>query len=73
MTPVNDLVPLRMARCLPETVICLQRTVGGGRTVRVVLTVDGRSRRFVKDTSRVCHCSLSIRGVFTVIANKVSG
>lgn len=37
----NELLPLRTARCLPETVICLQRTVGGGRTVRVVLTVDG--------------------------------
>lgn len=61
MTSVSDdLVPLRTARCLPETVICLQRTVGGGRTVRVVLTVDGRSWRFVKDTSTVCHCSLSI-------------
>lgn len=35
-------IPLRTARCFPETVICLQWTVGGGKTVRVVLTVEVR-------------------------------
>lgn len=47
-----------MARCFPETVICLQRTVGGGRTVSVVLTVDWTNQRYLSYFSLSC-CKLT--------------
>lgn len=43
-------IPLTTARCFPETVICLQWTVGGGKTVRVVLTVEIRRETNIKNT-----------------------
>lgn len=45
-------IPLRTARCFPETVICLQWTVGGGKTVRVVLTVEVRKDITMKSSIR---------------------
>lgn len=43
-------IPLTTARCFPETVICLKWTVGGGKTVRVVLTVEVRRDINIKST-----------------------
>lgn len=61
---------MRTARCFPETVICLKRTVGGGRTVRVVLTVDGRNQTEPSEPPLFC-CLLWVGNIATCVYNLV--